>query len=101
MLIHCDIVIGIRAVNFAGAMHMTNTTDVELAGLDCDKAVSVELKHDDKISEELGAFVQVSLLCLNTSTFESGVYNFMSKFPCNVDLLHVFVAPFTSRVETL
>lgn len=45
---------------------MRNTTDVELAGMDCDKAISVELKHDDKISEELGAFVQVGHLCLTT-----------------------------------
>lgn len=38
---------------------MTNTTDVELAGLDCDKAITVEFKHDDKLSEETGALMQV------------------------------------------
>lgn len=38
---------------------MSNTTDVELAGLDCDKAVTVEFKHDDKLSEETGALMQV------------------------------------------
>lgn len=38
---------------------MNNTTDVELAGLDCDKAVTVEFKHDDKLSEETGALMQV------------------------------------------
>nr|XP_039252028.1 protein transport protein Sec24C-like [Styela clava] len=53
---------GIRAVNFVGALSMSNTTDVELAGLDCDKAICVEIKHDDKISEDLGAFVQVAVL---------------------------------------
>lgn len=41
---------------------MSNTTDVELAGLDCDKAVTVEFKHDDKLSEETGALMQVSTL---------------------------------------
>lgn len=39
---------------------MSNTTDVELAGLDSDKAVTVEFKHDDKLSEETGALMQVS-----------------------------------------
>lgn len=39
---------------------MSNTTDVELAGLDCDKAITVEFKHDDKLSEETGALMQVS-----------------------------------------
>lgn len=38
---------------------MSNTTDVELAGLDCDKAVTVEFRHDDKLSEETGALMQV------------------------------------------
>lgn len=38
---------------------MSNTTDVELAGLDCDKAITVGFKHDDKLSEETGAFMQV------------------------------------------
>lgn len=38
---------------------MSNTTDVELAGLDCDKAITVEFKHDDKLSEDTGALMQV------------------------------------------
>lgn len=53
---------GIRAVNFAGAFYMSNTTDVELAAIDCDKAILVEMKHDDKINEEFGAYVQVRCL---------------------------------------
>lgn len=51
---------GIRATDFFGSFFMSNTTDVELAGLDCDKAVTVEFKHDDKLSEETGALMQVS-----------------------------------------
>ena len=51
---------GIRPVDFLGNFYMSNTTDVELACIDCDKAVSVEIKHDDKLSEGDGAFVQVS-----------------------------------------
>lgn len=50
---------GIRATDFYGSFFMSNTTDVELAGLDCDKAITVEFKHDDKLSEETGALLQV------------------------------------------
>lgn len=38
---------------------MNNTTDVEMAAIDCDKAVTVEFKHDDKLSEDVGALIQV------------------------------------------
>lgn len=39
---------------------MSNTTDVELAGLDEDKTVTVEFKHDDRLNEESGALLQVA-----------------------------------------
>lgn len=51
---------GIRAVDFFGAFYMSNTTDVELAGLDGDKTVTVEFKHDDRLNEENGALLQVA-----------------------------------------
>lgn len=38
---------------------MNNTTDIEMAAVDCDKAVTVEFKHDDALSEETGAMMQV------------------------------------------
>uniref|UniRef100_A0A7M4E9H2 SEC24 homolog C, COPII coat complex component n=1 Tax=Crocodylus porosus TaxID=8502 RepID=A0A7M4E9H2_CROPO len=53
---------GIRATDFFGAFYMSNTTDVELAGLDCDKTITVEFKHDDKLSEDSGALLQCALL---------------------------------------
>ncbi|XP_049614729.1 protein transport protein Sec24C isoform X3 [Syngnathus scovelli] len=56
---------GIRATDFFGSFYMSNTTDVELAGLDCDKAVTVEFKHDDKLSEETGALMQCAVLYTN------------------------------------
>ncbi|XP_015976506.2 protein transport protein Sec24C isoform X1 [Rousettus aegyptiacus] len=56
------VVSGIRAVDFFGAFYMSNTTDVELAGLDGDKTVTVEFKHDDRLSEESGALLQCALL---------------------------------------
>nr|XP_023685568.1 protein transport protein Sec24D-like [Paramormyrops kingsleyae] len=53
---------GFRATDFYGAIHMNNTTDVEMAGVDCHKAVTVEFKHDDKLSEDTGALIQCALL---------------------------------------
>ncbi|XP_069561249.1 protein transport protein Sec24D [Brachyistius frenatus] len=53
---------GFRATDFFGAVHMNNTTDIEMAAVDCDKAVTVELKHDDTLSEDSGALMQCALL---------------------------------------
>ncbi|XP_026770806.3 protein transport protein Sec24C isoform X1 [Pangasianodon hypophthalmus] len=53
---------GIRATDFFGSFYMSNTTDVELACLDCDKTITVEFKHDDKLSEETGALIQCAVL---------------------------------------
>lgn len=53
---------------------MSNTTDVELAGLDCDKAITVEFKHDDKLSEETGALMQVCTFILLTKCFEKNPF---------------------------
>ena len=56
---HLFCILGLRAVNFYGGFYMANTTDIELGNIDSDKAIAVEIKHDDKISEEELAFVQV------------------------------------------
>ncbi|XP_023276832.1 protein transport protein Sec24D [Seriola lalandi dorsalis] len=53
---------GFRATDFFGAIHMNNTTDIEMAAVDCDKAVTVEFKHDDTLNEESGALMQCALL---------------------------------------
>lgn len=53
---------GFRATDFFGAIYMNNTTDVEMAAVDSDKAVTVEFKHDDKLSEDVGALVQCAVL---------------------------------------
>lgn len=53
---------GFRATDFFGAIYMNNTTDVEMAAIDCDKAVTVEFKHDDKLNEDTGALIQVKTL---------------------------------------
>ena len=53
---------GIRPVDFYGNFYMANTTDVEMAAIDADSCVSLEVKHDDKLSESEGAYIQVSQL---------------------------------------
>ncbi|XP_072109270.1 protein transport protein Sec24D isoform X3 [Mobula birostris] len=58
---------GFRATEFLGSMYMNNTTDVELAAIDSDKAITVEFKHDDKLSEENGALIQCALLYTNVA----------------------------------
>ncbi|XP_060102849.1 protein transport protein Sec24D [Heteronotia binoei] len=58
---------GFRATDFLGAIYMNNTTDVEMAAVDCDKAVTVEFKHDDKLNEDSGAFIQCAVLYTSMS----------------------------------
>ncbi|XP_060519788.1 protein transport protein Sec24C isoform X2 [Cylas formicarius] len=58
---------GIRPTDFYGHFYMSNTTDMELAAIDCDKAVSVEIKHDDKLSEDEGVYIQAALLYTSCS----------------------------------
>ncbi|XP_071503728.1 protein transport protein Sec24C-like [Diadema antillarum] len=58
---------GIRPTDFYGNFHMSNTTDVEMASLDADKAVTVEIKHDDKLQEDVGAFIQTAVLYTSVS----------------------------------
>ncbi|XP_008546955.1 protein transport protein Sec24D [Microplitis demolitor] len=53
---------GVRPTDFYGHFFMSNTTDMELAAIDCNKAIAVEVKHDDKLTEEEGVYVQVALL---------------------------------------
>ena len=55
---------------------MQNTTDIELGNVDADKAIAVELKHDDKLKEEEIAFFQVTTptilytaLCIYSTCF--------------------------------
>ncbi|XP_053392421.1 protein transport protein Sec24C-like [Mercenaria mercenaria] len=58
---------GIRPVDFLGNFYMSNTTDVEMCAVDNNQAISVEVKHDDKLNEQEGAFVQVAVLFTSVS----------------------------------
>uniref|UniRef100_A0A8C9PW10 Protein transport protein Sec24C n=1 Tax=Spermophilus dauricus TaxID=99837 RepID=A0A8C9PW10_SPEDA len=98
---------GIRAVDFFGAFYMSNTTDVKLAGLDGDKTVTVEFKHDDRLNEESGALLQCALLytscagqrrlrihnlALNCCTLLADLYR-----NCETDTLINYMAKFAYR----
>lgn len=58
---------GVRPTDFYGYFYMSNTTDIELAALDCDKGIAIEIKHDDKLSEEEGVYIQAALLYTSCS----------------------------------
>jgi protein transport protein SEC24 len=51
---------GIRPVDFLGNFYMTNATEMIFGTIDSDKSVSVELKHDDKLSEDSSTYTQVN-----------------------------------------
>ena len=50
---------GVRPVDFVGNFYMSNTTDVEMAIVDSDKTFCCEIKHDDKLNENDGVYIQV------------------------------------------
>ncbi|KAF9927569.1 COPII coat Sec23p-Sfb3p heterodimer component, partial [Linnemannia zychae] len=53
---------GLRVAEHFGNFHMKNSTDLELAGLDSEKAFGVLVKHDGKLDEKVEASFQVALL---------------------------------------
>lgn len=53
---------GLRIAEHFGNFHMKNSTDLELAGLDSEKAYGVLVKHDGKLDERTEASFQVALL---------------------------------------
>ncbi|XP_017774073.1 PREDICTED: protein transport protein Sec24C [Nicrophorus vespilloides] len=58
---------GVRPTDFYGHLFMSNTTDMELASIDCDKGIAIEIKHDDKLQEEEGIYIQIALLYTSVS----------------------------------
>lgn len=53
---------GIRPTDFYGHFFMSNTTDMEIAHIDRNKAVAVEIKHDDKLPADEHVYIQVAVL---------------------------------------
>merc|ERR1711963_808337 len=58
---------GARPTDFFGAFYMGNTTDMELASLNSDMALACEIKHDDKLTDEDGVYIQAALLYTSCS----------------------------------
>ena len=46
---------------------MANTTDMELASLNSDMSLACEIKHDDKLTDEDGVYIQAALLFTSVS----------------------------------
>lgn len=46
---------------------MSNTTDVELASMTSDQSLTIEVKYDDKLTEEEGVYVQCAVLYTSCS----------------------------------
>lgn len=58
---------GIRPTDFYGHFFMSNTTDMEIAAIDANKSVAIEIKHDDKLSPEENVYIQVAVLYTSCS----------------------------------
>lgn len=58
---------GVRPTDFYGHFFMSNTTDMEIGAIDCDKSIAIELKHDDKLPPEENVYIQVALLYTSSS----------------------------------
>ena len=57
---------GVRPVEFCGNMMMQNATDMEIAVIKPNSCVTIEIKHDDKLSEDFQAYVQVNKVLVFT-----------------------------------
>lgn len=58
---------GVRPTDFYGHFFMSNTTDLEVASIDSNKAIAIEIKHDDKLAPEENVYVQVAVLYTSLS----------------------------------
>ncbi|KAH8548192.1 hypothetical protein BGW37DRAFT_523629 [Umbelopsis sp. PMI_123] len=53
---------GLQVLDHYGNFHMNNFTDVELAGIDEDKAIAISLRHDGRLEDDRGVSFQAALL---------------------------------------
>ena len=54
--------IGFSVSDHLGNFNMKNSTDIEIAGFDSEKAIAVQLKHDGKLEDESYAHFQCALV---------------------------------------
>ncbi|KAL6046314.1 Protein transport protein Sec24C [Balamuthia mandrillaris] len=60
MRIRCSA--GLSVHGYQGHFHMRNSTDLELAAIDCDKSIAASLRHDESLDEKSMAVLQCALL---------------------------------------
>ncbi|XP_051896705.1 protein transport protein Sec24C-like [Pristis pectinata] len=87
---------GIRATNYYGSFHV-NTTEVQLAAIDSDKALLVEFKHSGKLQEKDGVLIQFVLL-YTTLSGQRRIRIHNVGLNCSTQLTDTFR---TSQAETL
>src|SRR5947209_8628228 len=63
---------GLKIDDHFGNFNMRNSTDLELSGIDSDKAFGALLKYDGKLDEKSDAYIQCALL-YTTATGERRV----------------------------
>ncbi|GFS28471.1 protein transport protein Sec24D [Nephila pilipes] len=80
---------GISPNFYYGNFYMSNTTDIELSAIDCHKAVTVEFKYDDKLSENETMHIQAALL-YTTRTGERRIRVHNLAFPTTVAMPDVY-----------
>ena len=55
---------GVRIKSYTGHMHQSHPSVVDMAGVDCDKTITVELEHENRINEKQvpNSYLQAALL---------------------------------------
>ncbi|CAG8555774.1 1225_t:CDS:10 [Paraglomus occultum] len=80
---------GLKIVDHYGNFNMRNATDVELAGVDSDKAFGALFKYDGKLDEKTDAYIQCALL-YTTVTGQRRVRTHNISVPVTTLLANVF-----------
>ncbi|KAJ1959551.1 COPII coat Sec23p-Sfb3p heterodimer component [Dispira parvispora] len=80
---------GLHLNEYFGNFFMRNNTDVELAGIDSDKAIGVSFRHDGTLDRNKDAYFQIALLYTTASGIRRiRVHNLA--IPINDDIGQVF-----------
>ncbi len=76
---------GLSVSDYFGNYTRKSPTDIEVGGLDCDKAFTVVVKHDEKLKEENPMYLQFAMLYVNNSGQRMiRVFNTMAQVSSNV-----------------
>jgi protein transport protein SEC24 len=81
--------IGLTIHQQFGNFHMKNSTDIELAGIDQDKAIAFVVKHDEKLDTKLDASFQCAML-YTTATGQRRVRVINLSLPVTDNIGNVF-----------